>query len=40
VVKALKKIGYEDMVTFEIFSRDWDYLEISRWKFSVMLAQG
>jgi sugar phosphate isomerase/epimerase len=40
VVKALKKIGYEDTVTFEIFSRDRDYLEISRWKFSVMLAQG
>lgn len=39
VVKTLKKIGYDDTVTFEIFSRDRDYLEISRRKFSAMLAQ-
>ena len=39
VVKALNKIGYEETVTLEIFSRDRDYLEISRQKFSAMLAQ-
>jgi sugar phosphate isomerase/epimerase len=33
IVRALKKVGYEDTVTFEIFSRDRDYLRISKEKF-------
>ena len=35
--KALKGIGYDETVTFEVFSRDRDYLKISREKFSAML---
>ena len=33
IVKALKEIGYNETVTFEIFSPDRDYLRISRDKF-------
>ena len=33
VLKALRKIDYDDTVTFEIFSADRDYLKISRKKF-------
>ena len=35
--KALKGIEYNETVTFEVFSRDRDYLKISREKFSAML---
>jgi sugar phosphate isomerase/epimerase len=37
VIGALEGIGYGDTVTFEIFSRDRDYLRISREKFAAML---
>ena len=36
IVKALKRIRYEDTVTFEVFSKDRDYLRISRQKFDKM----
>ena len=36
IVKALSGIGYDQTVTFEVFSRDKDYLRISREKFSAM----
>jgi sugar phosphate isomerase/epimerase len=32
IVKALKEMGYSDTVTIEVFSRDRDYLKISREK--------
>jgi sugar phosphate isomerase/epimerase len=38
IVKALKGIGYDDTVTFEVFAPDRDYLRISRDKFAAMLA--
>jgi sugar phosphate isomerase/epimerase len=38
IVRALKRIEYEETVTFEIFSRDRDYLRISREKFDKMWA--
>ncbi len=38
IVRALKSIEYEDTVTFEVFSRDRDYLRISREKFDNMWA--
>jgi sugar phosphate isomerase/epimerase len=38
VVKSLKRIGYKDTVTFEIFSKDREYLQISRDKFKKMWA--
>jgi sugar phosphate isomerase/epimerase len=38
LVKALKTIGYDETITFEIFSRDRDYLRLSRDKFAAMLA--
>ncbi len=38
IIKALIGIGYDDTVTFEIFSRDRDYLRISREKFAAMAA--
>lgn len=38
VVRALKGIGYDDTITLEIFSRDRDYLRISREKLSDMFA--
>jgi sugar phosphate isomerase/epimerase len=37
IIKALKYIGYNDTVTFEVFSKDRDYLKISRKKFAAML---
>jgi sugar phosphate isomerase/epimerase len=37
VIGALEGIGYRDTVTFEVFSRDRDYLRISREKFAAML---
>ena len=36
ILRALKKIAYEDTVTLEIFSRDREYLQISREKFKIM----
>jgi sugar phosphate isomerase/epimerase len=36
-VKALKQIGYSGTVTFEIFSRDRNYLKASREKFAAMI---
>jgi sugar phosphate isomerase/epimerase len=38
VVKALKASRYDETVTFEVFSRDRDYLRLSRDKFSEMMA--
>lgn len=38
IIKALKGIGYDDTVTFEVFSTDRDYLRISREKFAAMVA--
>jgi sugar phosphate isomerase/epimerase len=32
VVKALKGIGYNDTITLEVFSRDRDYLKMSKKK--------
>ncbi|MEW6666327.1 MAG: sugar phosphate isomerase/epimerase family protein [Thermodesulfobacteriota bacterium] len=37
-VKALKGIGYDDTITLEVFSRDRDYLRISREKLAAMFA--
>lgn len=36
VVKALKGIGYDDTVTLEVFSRDRDYLKMSKKKIEEM----
>ena len=38
VVKALKQIGYDDTITLEIFSKDREYLAISRSKLERMFA--
>ncbi|MDH4204494.1 MAG: sugar phosphate isomerase/epimerase [Desulfobacteraceae bacterium] len=38
IVKALKNIGYDDTITLEIFSKDRDYLKISRDKVAAMFA--
>jgi len=38
IVSALKEIGYDDTITLEVFSRDRDYLRISREKLSAMFA--
>ncbi len=39
IAKALKDIGYNDTVTLEVFSRDRDYVKISREKFIEMMAR-
>jgi len=39
VAKALKAIGYNETVTFEVFSRDRDYMKISRDKFAEMMKE-
>lgn len=39
IIRALKEIGYDETVTFEVFSRDRDYLRISREKFEGMFAE-
>lgn len=39
IVKALKKIGYDDTITLEVFSRDRDYLRISKEKLSVLFER-
>jgi sugar phosphate isomerase/epimerase len=36
VVKALKGIGYNDTMTLEVFSRDRDYLKMSKKKMEEM----
>ncbi len=36
IVKALKGIGYNDTITLEVFSRDRDYLKISKKKMEEM----
>lgn len=36
IIKALKSNGYDGTVTFEVFSRDKDYLRISREKFDAI----
>ena len=38
ITKALKKIGYDGTITLEVFSRDRDYLKISREKLAAMFA--
>jgi sugar phosphate isomerase/epimerase len=38
IIKRLKKIGYDDTVTLEIFSKDREYLRISRENFDAMIA--
>lgn len=38
IIKALKGIGYDETVTLEVFSRDRDYLRISREKLAAMVA--
>lgn len=38
IIKALKGIGYDGTVTLEVFSRDRDYLRISREKLAAMVA--
>lgn len=40
IVKSLKAIQYDDTITLEIFSRDRDYLRISKQKLSAMVAAG
>jgi sugar phosphate isomerase/epimerase len=39
ITKALKTIGYNDTVTLEVFSRDRDYVKISREKFMSMMVR-
>ena len=38
IVTALKNIGYDDTITLEIFSKDRDYLKMSRNKMAAMFA--
>jgi sugar phosphate isomerase/epimerase len=38
ITKALKKIDYDETITLEVFSRDRDYLRISREKLAAMFA--
>ncbi|MBW1717098.1 MAG: sugar phosphate isomerase/epimerase [Deltaproteobacteria bacterium] len=38
IVGALKAIGYDQTITLEVFSRDRDYLKISRDKLAAMVA--
>jgi sugar phosphate isomerase/epimerase len=37
VVKALKRVGYNDTITLEVFSRDRDYLKMSKKKMEELL---
>ena len=39
VVKALKETGYNDTITLEVFSRDRDYLKISKRKMEEMFGK-
>ena len=36
IFKELKRIGYDDTMTIEVFSRDRDYLKMSREKVAQM----
>ncbi|MEJ2657119.1 MAG: sugar phosphate isomerase/epimerase [Desulfobacterales bacterium] len=38
IVKALKGIGYDDTITLEVFSKDREYLKMSRNKVAAMFA--
>jgi sugar phosphate isomerase/epimerase len=38
IVKALKGIGYDNTITLEVFSKDRDYLKMSRNKVAAMFA--
>lgn len=38
IVKSLKRAGYDETITLEVFSRDRDYLKISRDKLKAMFA--
>lgn len=38
VVKALKAIGYDETITLEVFSKDRDYLRLSRDKLAAMVS--
>jgi sugar phosphate isomerase/epimerase len=37
IIKSIKEIGYDETVTFEVFSKDRSYLKMSREKFQAML---
>jgi len=39
VVEGLKAKGYDDTMTLEVFSKDRDYLKISRQKIEAMFAR-
>ena len=39
VVKALKRVGYNDTITLEVFSRDRDYLKMSKKKMEEMFGK-
>ncbi|HUT71999.1 MAG TPA: sugar phosphate isomerase/epimerase family protein [Desulfatiglandales bacterium] len=39
VVKALKASGYDETVTFEVFSRDRDYLRLSKTKWEALFRE-
>lgn len=38
IIKALKAIGYDETITLEVFSKDRDYLRLSRDKLAHMVA--
>ena len=38
IIKALKGIGYDGTITLEVFSRDRDYVRISREKLAAMIG--
>lgn len=38
IVEAIKEVGYDDTITLEVFSKDRDYLKISREKLKTMFA--
>jgi sugar phosphate isomerase/epimerase len=39
IVKAIKEIGYDDTITLEVFSRDRDYLKMSKKKMEEMFGK-
>ncbi len=39
IIEALKRIEYDDTITFEVFSHDKDYLRITREKIAVMFGE-
>jgi sugar phosphate isomerase/epimerase len=40
VARAIKNCGYDDTITFEIFTEDRRFLQASKKKFAAMLAEG